>query len=149
MVSNTFSILDYLVLVFLLVMSSLIGVYFWLTSRNNSSNEEFLTGNRQLGLLPVTMSLVASFMSTSTLLGLPAEVFQVGTQFSVQIFSITVAVIVAAEVFMPIYYKLELLSVNEVCLLSVQITGLIDCFSTWPNVFNRNPFEWLARLAFY
>ena len=130
MVSNTFSILDYLVLVFLLVMSSLIGVYFWLTSRNNSSNEEFLTGNRQLGLLPVTMSLVASFMSTSTLLGLPAEVFQVGTQFSVQIFSITVAVIVAAEVFMPIYYKLELLSVNEVCLLSVQITGLIDCFST-------------------
>lgn len=116
MVSNTFSILDYLVLVFLLVMSSLIGVYFWLTSRNNSSNEEFLTGNRQLGLLPVTMSLVASFMSTSTLLGLPAEVFQVGTQFSVQIFSITLAVIVAAEVFMPIYYKLELLSVNEVWL---------------------------------
>lgn len=114
MVNNTFSVVDYLVLVFLLVMSSLIGVYFWLRARDNSSNEEFLTGNRQLGLLPVTLSLVASFMSTGTLLGLPAEIFQVGTQFSVQIISIIIAVVLAAEVFMPIYYKLELLSVNEV-----------------------------------
>lgn len=115
MLNNTFSIADYCVLVFLLLMSSLIGVYFWYKSRNNESNEEFLTGNHRLGLLPVTMSLVASFMSTGTLLGLPAEVFQVGTQFSVQILSITIAVILAAEVFMPIYYKLKLLSVNEVC----------------------------------
>ena len=109
-----FSILDYLVFVGLLVASSLIGVFFWFTSRKNATNEEFLTGNRQLGMFPVTMSLVASFMSTNTLLGLPAEVYQVGTQFSLQIISITIAVVLAAEVFMPVYYKLELLSVNEV-----------------------------------
>jgi len=115
MLSTNFSIIDYLVFSLLLISSSLIGVFFWFKSRNNATNEEFLTGNRQLGLFPVTMSLVASFMSTNTLLGLPAEVYQVGTQFSLQIFSITIAVLLAAEVFMPIYYRLGLLSVNEVC----------------------------------
>ncbi|XP_054162852.1 sodium-coupled monocarboxylate transporter 1-like [Oppia nitens] len=113
MVNTNFSIVDYLVFAFLLITSSMIGILFWFKSRNKPSNAEFLTGNRQLGLFPVTMSLVASFMSTNTLLGLPAEVYQVGTQFSLQLIGIVVAVVLAAEVFMPIYYRMALLSVNE------------------------------------
>lgn len=114
MLNTNFSIIDYFVLSLLLISSSLIGVFFWWKSRKNPSNDEFLTGHHQLGMFPVTMSLVASFLSTATLLGLPAEVFQVGTQFSIQIISITFAVILAAEVFVPIFYSIGLLSVNEV-----------------------------------
>lgn len=128
MVNSNFSIIDYLVFSLLLIASSLIGVFFWYKSRKNTNNVEFLTGNRQLGLFPVTMSLVASFMSTNTLLGLPAEVYQVGTQFSVQLISITIAVVLAAEVFMPIYYSLGLLSVNEVnhILLLIHINSKVN-----------------------
>ena len=114
MLSTQFSIVDYLVFIGLLVVSSFIGVFFWWKSRNNASNSEFLTGNRQLGAFPVTLSLVASFMSTNTILGTPAEVYQVGTQFVMQVFTIVIAVVLAAEVFMPIYYKLEVISVHEV-----------------------------------
>lgn len=114
MLNKNFSIVDYLVFVSLLVASSFIGIFFAWQGRRSVSNREFLTGNRQLGMFPVTLSLVASFMSTNTLLGLPAEVFQVGTQYSIQIISITIAVVLAAEVFMPIYYQIGSISVHEV-----------------------------------
>ncbi|XP_054159523.1 sodium-coupled monocarboxylate transporter 1-like [Oppia nitens] len=112
-ISAEFSIVDYLVFGLLLAISSAIGIYFWFSARKRVSSDEFLTGNRQLGVFPVTLSLVATFMSTNTLLGLPAEVYQVGTQFSMNIISFFVAIVLAAHVFMPIYYRLGLLSVNE------------------------------------
>jgi sodium-coupled monocarboxylate transporter 8/12 len=114
MLNTNFSIVDYIVFISLLIASSFIGIFFAWKSRRNASNSEFFTGNRKLGMFPVTLSLVASFMSTNTLLGLPAEVFQVGTQYSLQVISITIAVVLAAEVFMPIYYRLGSISVHEV-----------------------------------
>jgi sodium-coupled monocarboxylate transporter 8/12 len=114
MLNTHFSILDYIVFISLLIASSSIGIFFAWQGRLHESNSEFFTGNRKLGMFPVTLSLVASFMSTNTLLGLPAEVFQVGTQYSLQIISIIISVVLAAEVFMPIYYRLGLISVHEV-----------------------------------
>ena len=122
---KNFSIFDYLVFIALLFASSLIGIYFAWRTRHAKNPDDFFTGGRKLAIFPVTMSLVASFMSTNTLLGVPAEVFQVGTQFMMQIISITFVVILAAEVFMPVYYNLNITSVNEVR-LSV---NLFFCFS--------------------
>lgn len=110
-----FSLVDYVVFALLLISSSAIGLYFWYKSRNEISSDEYLTGKRQLPVLPVTLSLVTSFLSTNTLLGVPAEIFLMGTQFAMQIISFGIAVVLAAEVFLPIYYRLEFLSVNEVC----------------------------------
>lgn len=36
---------------------------------------------RSMSTLPMTLSLVASFMSAITLLGVPAEIYAAGTQF--------------------------------------------------------------------
>ena len=120
MLSTNFSVIDYFVFISLLIASSLIGIFFWWKSRSTATNEEFLTGNRKLAVFPVTLSLVASFMSTNTMLGTPAEVYQVGTQFVMQFISVIISVILAAEIFMPIYYKLEIISVHEVCPLNSQ-----------------------------
>ena len=114
MLDTNFSIVDYLVFVSLLIASSLIGVYFWYKSRNTATNAEYLTGNRQLSLIPVIMSMAATFMSTNTLLGMPAEVYQVGTQMWVTSISCIIAIVLTAEVFMPIYYTMDFISVNEV-----------------------------------
>ncbi|CAG2166172.1 unnamed protein product [Oppiella nova] len=123
MLTTSFSIMDYLVFGLLLIISSLIGVYFWFKSLNNTSNDEFLTGKRQLSAFPVCMSLVASFMSTNTLLGLPAEVFLSGTQISAQIISFIIAIVLSAEIFMPIYYRLDILSVNQIPYVAVVLYG--------------------------
>ena len=111
---KVFGLWDYVVFVGLLVSSTFIGIYFAWKGRHAKTSEHFFTGGRKLAIFPVTMSLVASFMSTNTLLGVPAEVFQVGTQFTMQTLSIVLVIILAAEVYMPVYFALDITSVNEV-----------------------------------
>ncbi len=111
---KNFSLIDYLVFGSLLVASSLIGVFFAWKARHAKNAEHYFTGGRKLAVFPVTMSLIASFMSTNTLLGVPAEVYQVGTQFGMQVISITIVILLAAEVFMPVFYRIGCTSVNEV-----------------------------------
>lgn len=112
--SKSFNVYDYIVFVAFLCSSTIIGIYFAWKARHVKGTEEFFTGGRNLAVFPVVMSLVASFMSTNTLLGMPAEVFEIGTQYVMQIVSIVVAIVLAAEVFLPVYYKLGITSVNEV-----------------------------------
>lgn len=111
---KVFGLWDYVVFVGLLVSSTFIGIFFAWQGRNEKNSANFFTGGRKLAVFPVTMSLIASFMSTNTLLGVPAEVYQLGTQFAMQIISITLVIIVTAEVFMPVYFSLGITSVNEV-----------------------------------
>ncbi|KAI1290201.1 Sodium-coupled monocarboxylate transporter 2 [Halotydeus destructor] len=125
-----FSAVDYLVFVGLLIVSSLIGVFFGWRDRKQKSNAEFLTGGRNLSVFPVAMSLSASFMSTNTILGTPAEVYSLGTQFVWNMAAFTVGVILAVNVFMPIYYDLQLTSVNKYLLKRfrsnvVRLTGSV------------------------
>lgn len=109
-----FSIYDYIVFVAFLSSSTLIGIFFAWKARHAKGTDDFFTGGRSLAIFPVTMSLVASFMSTNTLLGMPAEVFEIGTQYVMQIISIVVAIVMAAEIFLPVYYRMGITSVNEV-----------------------------------
>ncbi|CAG2173502.1 unnamed protein product [Oppiella nova] len=73
MLDTNFSIVDYLVFALLLIASSLIGVYFWYKSRNTATNAEYLTG-------------------------MPAEVYQVGTQMWVTSISCIIAIVLTAEI---------------------------------------------------
>lgn len=70
-----FSLIDYIMFIGLLIVSSLIGVYFGWKDRKSTDNKNFLTGGRNLAVFPVAMSLSASFMSTNTILGVPAEIY--------------------------------------------------------------------------
>lgn len=147
MIVKKFSLLDYAVFVGLLIASSFIGIFFAYRSRASASH--FLTGNRKLTIFPVTLSLVASFMSTNTLLGVPAEVFQVGTQYVLQSCSITLIIFIAANVFLPVYYDLKIVSVNEVCraIYSVSIIIFPSC-SIFESDSIRNMLKWLVLLDF-
>ena len=91
----------------------MIGVVFGWKGRKSTDNKEFLTGNRNLPMFPVVMSLAASFMSTNTMLGVPAEIYMLGTQFIINLVPITFSIILSANVFMPVFYRLNMTSVNE------------------------------------
>lgn len=74
MVVRMLKLEDYAVWVVVLVVSMAIGVYFAWAGRGRGSAQEFLTGGRKLSIFPVSMSMIASLMSSITVLSNPAEV---------------------------------------------------------------------------
>ncbi|XP_070393596.1 sodium-coupled monocarboxylate transporter 1-like isoform X1 [Dermacentor albipictus] len=107
-----FTVADYSVMCLMLCVSSGIGIYFAWRDRRDVSNKSFLMGNRELGVFPVAMSLMASFQSATTVLGYPAEMYYKGTQFWVAIFGLAISNVIAAELFLPVLYNLHMTSVN-------------------------------------
>ena len=113
-VIGTFVVWDYVVFAGMLLISAVIGIYYAFAGRGQKTSKDFLMGGRRMTAVPVAMSLTASFMSAVTVLGTPSEVYRFGAIFS--IFAITYFLVVAlsAEVFLPVFYKLEITSTYEV-----------------------------------
>ena len=70
---------DYIVLAVALLISASIGIYY---RRQTNANDYLLAGGT-MSPFPVAFSLMASFMSAITLLGVTNENFAYGTQFIV------------------------------------------------------------------
>ncbi|XP_037521169.1 sodium-coupled monocarboxylate transporter 2 [Rhipicephalus sanguineus] len=112
MPAHTFVALDYVVLISLLVLSAGIGVLFaWRNRRKN--NRQFLTANRELSWVPVSLSMMASFVSSASVLGMPSEVFVRGSLMWTGAIGSTLAILMAAFIFMPMFYKMDVTSINE------------------------------------
>lgn len=77
-----FTWVDFFVFGVFILISVLIGVYHAYAAKKavltHSKTEEFLTGGRKLPLLPVCLSLLTTFISGITLLGMPSEIYQRG-----------------------------------------------------------------------
>ncbi|KAL1486413.1 hypothetical protein MTO96_031399, partial [Rhipicephalus appendiculatus] len=114
MAAPHFVALDYVVLMSFLALSAGIGVFIAWRDRRTMSNKHFLTGNRQLNRLPVSLSMMASYLSSIGILGQPSEVFLRGSTLWTSAISATVSITVAAFVFLPMYYKMDITSINEV-----------------------------------
>ena len=54
---------DYLVFALSLLISAAIGIYYAFQSRRKQNTSEYLMGSRDMGILPVSTSLVVSFIS--------------------------------------------------------------------------------------
>lgn len=67
-----------------------------------------------MGIIPVAFSLMASFMSAITLLGVSAENYSFGTMFVAINLSYGIFTPVAAYLFLPVFFNLGATSVYEV-----------------------------------
>ena len=103
---------EYLVFALMLAVSAGIGVFYWW--KGQKDNAEFLLGGKSMGVLPMTMSLVASFMSAITLLGTPSEVYQNGTQYCLLVLSYPFVMAATAYIYMPLLYDLGVSTSYEV-----------------------------------
>ena len=74
----TLGTVDYLVLVSMLLISLLIGLFYAIKDRNNQTSQKFLMAGKDMSLAPVAMSLSSTFMSATTLLGWPTEMYTKG-----------------------------------------------------------------------
>ena len=113
---------EYVIFALMLAVSASIGVYYWWKGQKN--NADFLLGGKSMGVFPMTMSLVASFMSAITLLGTPAEVYKNGTQYCLLVLSYPFVMASAAHIYMPVLYDLGVSTSYEVSLLISKNTKL-------------------------
>ncbi|XP_075535903.1 putative sodium-dependent multivitamin transporter isoform X2 [Dermacentor variabilis] len=109
----TFGAADYAVFSVMLVVSSLIGIYYRFTGDRQRTAREYLVANKNMSVVPVAFSLMASFMSAVTLLGVPSENYYYGTQFVIINIAYIFGTPIAAYVFLPVFYKLQVISVYE------------------------------------
>ncbi|XP_069946558.1 sodium-coupled monocarboxylate transporter 1-like isoform X2 [Cherax quadricarinatus] len=123
---GSFTWADYLVFVGMLVASLAIGIFYAIKSRNKA-NDEFLLGSRSLSCFPVSMSLLASYISAILVLGGPSEAYYHGVQWWV-ICAGQFALPLSAVVFMPFFYELKLTSVYEGGMKAVVWTDVLQLF---------------------
>ncbi|KAG8229119.1 hypothetical protein J437_LFUL009588 [Ladona fulva] len=112
--NQSFSAFDYCLFSGMLAVSAFIGVYFaFIAKQKQNTTAEYLMGGKTMGVIPISMSLVASYISGITLLGMSAEVYTYGTQYSTILFGLLVASALGGTCFMPVIYKLQLTTSYE------------------------------------
>ncbi|KAB7498862.1 hypothetical protein Anas_05557, partial [Armadillidium nasatum] len=123
--NNGFGVADYSVFAGVLVISCGIGLYF--SYKGNKSPEEFFMGNRRMHHLPVSMSLLTTFLSSYTVLGYPAEVYANGIQICMVMLGVVLAIIFSSYLIIPVLHPLKLTSINEYLLLRFKSKELRTC----------------------
>ncbi|GIY99368.1 sodium-coupled monocarboxylate transporter 1 [Caerostris extrusa] len=110
---SRFTIADYAIFIAMLGVSAVIGIYYACTGSKQKTTKDFFMGGQKMGVFPVAMSILASFMSAIPMLGIPAETYLTGTQFWMVVIAYCFMFPTVAYVYMPVFYKLGLSSVYE------------------------------------
>ncbi|RZC38851.1 sodium-coupled monocarboxylate transporter 1-like, partial [Asbolus verrucosus] len=109
-----FDIFDYIVFAAMLIVSSLIGIYFAFFAKvKQNTTSEYLMGGKTMGIFPISMSLIASYISGISILGIPAEIYTYGTQFWMILTSEGLVSLTMAFAYLPVFYKLQITSSYE------------------------------------
>ncbi|XP_006880657.1 PREDICTED: sodium-dependent multivitamin transporter [Elephantulus edwardii] len=111
--TSTFSVVDYVVFVLLLVLSLVIGLYHACRGWGQHTVGQLLMADRQMSCLPVALSLLATFQSAVAILGVPSEIYRFGTQYWFLGCSYFLGLLIPAHIFIPVFYRLRLTSAYE------------------------------------
>lgn len=68
---------------------------------------------KKMSILPVSVSIMASFLPSTSFLGFPTVIYATGTQFAAFVLPGFIAAVMACEVFLPVFYNMNLVSVNQ------------------------------------
>lgn len=114
MANDRFSVVDYVVFSIMLLISALIGVWYGCgPGGKQKTTSEYLLGNRKMRHFPVAISLLVSYLSAITLLGVPSEIYTYGAQYYVLILSYFIICGTVAIVFVPMFRRVNLTCANE------------------------------------
>ncbi|XP_071493672.1 sodium/iodide cotransporter-like, partial [Diadema antillarum] len=104
---------DYVVFALMLLVSAAIGVYSALSGGRQKTANEFLLGNRNMGIIPVSMSIMVSFISAISVIGTPGEIYMYDTMFLWGVIAYILPNLLLVRLFMPLFFKLNITSVYE------------------------------------
>ena len=111
--AKTLSVVDYLVFALMLLLSSAIGIYYGWKGKQTST-KEYLTAGGSMHWMPISISLLASFVSAIALLGIPSEIYTYGIEYFITYFSFVAMLMMSAGIYAPIFYQTKVTSANEV-----------------------------------
>ncbi|XP_011139462.1 sodium-coupled monocarboxylate transporter 1 [Harpegnathos saltator] len=109
---QNFNMPDYTVFAAMLIACGAIGVYFGFVKKS-SGEDEYLVGGRNMKTLPVSFSLIASFVSGISLLGMPTEIYVHGTSYLFVVSGIALVGLTMSNVYLPVFHELKLTSTYE------------------------------------
>ena len=112
-----FQAADYVVFSCTLLTSAAIGLFYAIKDRKRNTTEEYLLAGRDMHPFIVAMSLLSSFISAITILGTPAEVYVYSTMYWWISVAFIITALVAAHIFIPVFYNLRITSVFQVRIL--------------------------------
>lgn len=115
MALNTFvlNVWDYLIISGLFVFSSTVGLYYAFRDRKQQTSRGYFLGNRNMSIIPVSLSIVVSTLSAITYIGVPSEVYSHGPMFWLMSLSYIIGANMIATGFVPVFYNLDVTSVYE------------------------------------
>lgn len=108
-----FGLIDYVVFTAMFLLCIFIGIYFGFFKKSLSESD-YLMGGRNMKIIPISMSLVASFISGITLLGLPTEVYSYGIQYLYVSLGVIAMGFVMGIFYLPVFHGLNITSTYEV-----------------------------------
>lgn len=113
--AKTFSIhgADYAVFIATTVISLVIGIYHAVAGSGRTTSK-YLVGDRSMGVFPVALSLVVTYMSSIFLLGNPAESYVYGVPAILTFICILISNALAAWITVPLLHPLNITSSYEV-----------------------------------
>lgn len=103
---------DYIVFIAMFVLCILIGIYFGFMKKSLGESD-YLMGGRNMLVLPIALSLIASFISGITLLGLPTEIYSYGIQYIYVSLGVVSMGIIMAIFYLPVFHDLNITSTYE------------------------------------
>ncbi|XP_031566421.1 sodium-dependent multivitamin transporter-like [Actinia tenebrosa] len=114
MADERFSVVDYVVFSIMLLISAAIGIWYGCgPGGKQTTTKEYLLADRKMRILPVAISLLVSYLSAITLLGVPSEIYTYGAQYYVLIVSYIIICGVVAIIFVPMFRRINITCANE------------------------------------
>ncbi|XP_050069153.1 sodium-coupled monocarboxylate transporter 1-like [Anopheles maculipalpis] len=114
---------DYVVFVLMLISCMVIGVFFGYKdhqkhkrqkhARRGSEALDYLVGGRKMKIIPVSVSLVASWISGISLLGTSTEIYVYGVQYCYIVCAVVLMGLAMNYIFLPVFHDLQITSAYE------------------------------------
>ena len=126
---------DYAVFAISLLIPIAVGFYFACQGGRQKTTTEFLLADKNQRSWLIALSLVASYFSSVLLLGTTAEVFTYGVQYIIfALFSYWIVAAIAHVIFIPMFHRVKITSVNEVsCFFPQFVASKIFCLDLITN----------------
>ncbi|KAK3778554.1 hypothetical protein RRG08_061836 [Elysia crispata] len=110
---KSFTILDFFIFSLSLLIPIIIGFYQGWRRRHTMDFDEYMLARRSMSYLPVGLSLLSTFLSAISALGIPAEVYKHDTLWIWTTPAYFILSLATAHIYMPVFYHLKINSVYE------------------------------------
>ncbi|CAC5405778.1 SLC5A6 [Mytilus coruscus] len=110
---DTFHIIDYIIFILTLLISTAIGIFYAWKDKKCQNTTDFLLGGRKMPLFPVALSLMATFLSSVSVLGVPTEIFYNGAIYWIGTFSAFLFIPFTVHCILPVLFEVGLTSAFE------------------------------------